>query len=214
MASKPIDRPEFLFQSVNLIQEVITHSAPDDPHWVPMAPGVAFRPLMFDVTQGGWSTLLRVAPGCRLARHYHTAPVHGFTVRGCWRYPEHDWVAREGSYIFEPPGEAHTLVVDAGEEKMLSFFVTRGSLIYTDAEGHQVGYEDVFTRLEQAREHFEAAGLDQSILDAMVRYDHLPVNLPGETGRNSPVGEHTDEEEVQCIKRRTVVFRTAAVLAV
>lgn len=169
MASAPVERPEFSFQSVNLIQEVITHSVQGDPHWLPIAPGVSIRPLMFDITQGGWSTLLRVAPGCRLARHYHTAPVHGFTLKGSWRYPEHDWVAREGTYIFEPPGEAHTLVVDEGAEEMLTFFVTRGSLIYTDAEGRQVGYEDVFTRLQQAREHFQTAGLDQAELDAMIR---------------------------------------------
>lgn len=169
MASAPIDRPGFSFHSVNLIQEVITHSAPDDPHWVPLAPGVAFRPLMFDVRDGGWSTLLRVAPGCQLARHYHTATVHGFTLKGSWRYPEHDWVAREGTYIFEPPGEAHTLVVDEGGEEMITFFVTQGSLIFTDAEGRQTGYEDVFTRLAQARAHFEAAGLDQAELDAMIR---------------------------------------------
>jgi hypothetical protein len=39
MASAPIDRPEFSFQSVNLITEVITDSSPDDSHWVPLAPG-------------------------------------------------------------------------------------------------------------------------------------------------------------------------------
>jgi len=169
MASAPVERPKLSFQSVNIITEVVTDSAPDDPCWVPLGPGVAFRPLMFDVTQGGWSTLLRVAPGCKLARHYHTAPVHGYTIRSSWRYPEHDWVAKPGTYIFEPPGEAHTLVVDEGEEEMVTFFVTRGSLIYTDEDGNQTGYEDVFTRLKQAREHFEATGLDQSVLDEMLR---------------------------------------------
>lgn len=169
MASAPVERPHLSFHSVNVVTEVVTDSAPDDPCWVPLGPGVAFRPLMFDVTQGGWSTLLRVAPGCKLARHYHTAPVHGYTIRGSWRYPEHDWVAKPGTYIFEPPGEAHTLVVDDGGEEMETFFVTRGSLIYTDEAGNQTGYEDVFTRLKQARAHFESTGLDQSIIDGMLR---------------------------------------------
>lgn len=67
------------------------------------------------------------------------------------------------------PGEALTLVVDEGEEDILPFFATRGSLIHTDAQDHQAGYEHVFTRLQQARDHFEAVGVDQAILEAMIR---------------------------------------------
>jgi len=33
------------------------------------------------------------------------------TMRGHWRYLEHDWIAKPGTYIFEPAGEAHTLVI-------------------------------------------------------------------------------------------------------
>lgn len=160
------------FRSVNLVDEVITHSdLGDRADWVPLAEGVQFKPLFFDVTQGGWSNLLAVAPGCKLACHYHTAPVHGYTVKGRWRYIEHDWVAETGTYIFEPPGEAHTLVVDdaAGAVEMVTFFVTRGSLIYTDADGQQVGYEDVFTRLAQARAHYERIGRDPAELEPLIR---------------------------------------------
>ena len=49
-----------------------------------------------------------------LSRHLHPNPVHGFVLKGKWFYREHDWVATEGSYVFEPPGEIHTLVVDEG----------------------------------------------------------------------------------------------------
>jgi quercetin dioxygenase-like cupin family protein len=37
--------------------------------------------------------------------------VHAFTLRGEWHYLEHDWIAKTGDYVFEPPGETHTLVV-------------------------------------------------------------------------------------------------------
>ena len=37
--------------------------------------------------------------------------VHGFVLKGRWRYLEHDWVASAGSFVYEPPGEIHTLVV-------------------------------------------------------------------------------------------------------
>ncbi len=37
--------------------------------------------------------------------------MHGFVLKGHWHYLEHDWVAEEGGYVYEPPGETHTLVV-------------------------------------------------------------------------------------------------------
>jgi hypothetical protein len=38
--------------------------------------------------------------------------VHGFVLKGEWRHLEHDWVASEGGYVYEAPGETHTLVVE------------------------------------------------------------------------------------------------------
>ncbi len=78
-------------------------------------------------------------------------------LEGAWRYLEHDWVAETGSFIYEPPGEVHTLHADE-KRGMSTFFVTRGSLVYTDARGKQIGFEDVFTRLARFREHLAAAG--------------------------------------------------------
>ena len=59
--------------------------------------------------------------------------MHAFTLKGSWRYLEHDWVAGEGTFVYEPPGEIHTLEADP-KTGMTTFFVTRGALIYTDAE--------------------------------------------------------------------------------
>jgi len=164
----PTDAP-LTFRSVNRITEVIEDFDRDDERrWVPVRDGVHFRPFLFDVTTGGWSSILKVDPGCTLACHYHTQPVYGFTLEGAWRYLEHDWVAGKGTFIFEPPGEMHTLVADetAG---MMTFFVTRGSLIYTGDGGRQIGYEDVFTRLALARTHWGMQGLDPVELEGMIR---------------------------------------------
>ena len=93
-------------------------------------------------------------------------------MRGSWRYLEHEWVATPGSYIFEPAGEAHTLVVDANaKEPMITFFVLSGGLIYLDKvdNGVVVGYDDGFSLLELARKHYRNVGLDLSLIDAMVR---------------------------------------------
>lgn len=156
------------FRSVNEMNDIVQHVSPDDPLWVPISTEVHFRPLMFDCSNGAWSNVLRVSAGGTLACHYHTAPVHAFVLDGAWRYLEHDWIAETGSFIYEPPGEVHTLVADE-KRGMRTFFVTRGSLVYTDSDGRQIGYEDVFTRLALFRDHLSAKGLDQTIADHLIR---------------------------------------------
>ncbi len=52
---------------------------------------------------------------------------------------------------------------------MLTFFVMRGSLVYTDDAGRPVGCADVFTRIENARAHFASAGLDPGLIDGLIR---------------------------------------------
>ena len=83
----------------------------DDRRWVPYADGVWFQPCHFNVTSGGFSVVLKGLPGARLGTHYHVGTVRGYTMRGFWRYLEHDWVAKPGTFIYEPAGEAHTLLL-------------------------------------------------------------------------------------------------------
>ena len=118
-----------------------------------------FRPLFLNTLQGQWCNLLRVRRAGILSRHLHPQPVHGYVIKGRWRYLEHDWVAEEGSYIFEPPGETHTLTVPDDCREMITLFTVHGSLMYVDPDGKSLGYDDVFTRIDKYREHFEAVGL-------------------------------------------------------
>src|SRR5258708_28342088 len=87
---------------------VITAIPEDERLWVPQADKVWFRPLFLNTVAGEWVNLLRVRRAGVLSRHRHPAPVHGYVIKGSWRYLEHDWIAREGMYVFEPPGEVHT----------------------------------------------------------------------------------------------------------
>lgn len=97
--------------------------------------------------------------------------MHGLTLSGRWRYLEHDWTAVAGTYIYEPAGEAHTLVVEHETEPMITFFVVQAGLIYLDKVegGKVVGYDDGYTLLELARKHYREVGLDLTILDKMIR---------------------------------------------
>ena len=104
-----------------------------DDLWVPYADGVWFQPCYFNVTSGGFSVVLKGLPGSMVGTHYHIGTVHGYTMRGHWRYLEHDWVAKPGTYIYEPAGEAHTLVItEDSPEPMVTVFVVGGGLIYLD----------------------------------------------------------------------------------
>lgn len=157
-----------VFSAVNLMSELVIPTGDDDRYWMQLTDDVRQRPLLFDCTNGAWTNLLSIRPGGRLKCHYHTGPVHAFTLRGSWRYLEHDWVAGEGTFVYEPPGEIHTLEADP-KAGMTTFFVTRGALIYTDAQGQQIGFEDVFTRLARFRRHVAENGLDPKVIDGMIR---------------------------------------------
>lgn len=155
-------------RSKNVFPEIVLGSGPDDRVWVPLAQGVWMAPQMFDCTNGGWTNLIRIRPGGRLACHYHTGPVHGFTLEGSWRYLEHDWVSPAGTYIYEPAGELHTLLADDAAG-MTALFVTHGTLVYTDEQGRQIGFEDVFSRIEKCRAYFRDQGRDPSAIDRLIR---------------------------------------------
>src|SRR6266545_1513782 len=90
--------------------EIAVPAIPDDERvWVPQAPDVSFRPLLLNTVTGGWCNLLRVRKSGILSRHRHPMVVVGYVIKGRWKYLEHDWTAEEGSFIYEPPGEIHTL---------------------------------------------------------------------------------------------------------
>lgn len=149
--------------------EIVVQAEPKDERvWVPQADNVWFRPLILNTVQGQWCNLLRVRRSGVLSRHIHPAPVHGYVIRGSWRYLEHDWVARAGDYVFEPPGETHTLVVD-GEEEMITFFNISGAMLYVDDTGNITGRDDVFTKIDMCRAHYETIGLGGEFLDQFIR---------------------------------------------
>ena len=150
--------------------EIVASAVPEDERvWVPQAPNVWFRPLLLNTVQGGWCNLLKVTRSGVFSRHRHPGPVHGYVLKGAWRYLEHDSVARAGMYVFEPPGVTHTLTVDADTDEMITFFNISGAMIYLDAEGRQVGYEDVFTKIDMCRRHYEDVGLGADYADLFIR---------------------------------------------
>jgi len=146
--------------------------ANEDPRvWVPQTDCLSFRPLCFCTSQGYYVNLLKFKGGGVLGRHRHSSPVHALTLKGGWGYREHDWHADSGTYVFEPPGETHTLIVDEDCDEMITLFHVTGSLLYVSEEDDEkvIGFDDVFSKLEKAKKWYKECGLGEDYIDQFVR---------------------------------------------
>src|SRR5436190_9775341 len=134
--------------------------------WVPQGDRVWFKPLRFDLVNGRWVNLLKVTGGGRLSRHRHSGgSVLGYCLEGGWHYLEREWVARPGTFIYEPPGDIHTLVTDS-EEGMVTLFILEGVVQYLDDDDRVIYQDDVFTKLER----YLACCREQGIEPVELRY--------------------------------------------
>jgi hypothetical protein len=160
-----------ILQLPGIQPEIAIAAIPDDERvWAPQAPLVWFRPLLLNTVTGSWCNLLRVRKAGMLSRHIHPSWVTGYVIRGAWRHL--DWIAHEDSFVYEPPGEIHTLVVDesvGGATEMITFFNIRGAMVYVDEQGQTTGYKDVFTKIEMCRRHYVEVGLGAGYVDQFVR---------------------------------------------
>jgi 2,4'-dihydroxyacetophenone dioxygenase len=139
----------------------------DERVWVPQGTNVWFRPLLLNRVNGEWVNLIRVRRAGQISRHAHPAPVHGYVIKGSWRYLEHDWTAHAGMYVFEPPGDIHTLVVDSADE-MITLFHVSGALIFYEGET-PIGHDDVHVKIERCSRHYEEVGLGADFVEQFIR---------------------------------------------
>jgi quercetin dioxygenase-like cupin family protein len=136
---------------------------------VPQEDQVWFRPLLFNTVTGQWCNLLKVTRAGIVSRHRHPGAVFGYVLSGKWHYYEHPWVAEAGHFVYEPPGEIHTLTVPEDSPEMITFFNVTGAMIYVDEQGQTTGYEDVFTKIEMCRAHYAAVGLGADYTSQFIR---------------------------------------------
>ena len=128
--------------------------------WVPQGERVWFKPLRFDLAAGRWVNLLKITGGGKVNRHRHSGgQVLGFCLQGSWHYLEREWVARPGTFVYEPPGDIHTLVVKPGEE-MQTLFLLEGVVQYLDDDDNVIYQDDVFTKLERYINYCKQQGIE------------------------------------------------------
>jgi quercetin dioxygenase-like cupin family protein len=99
--------------------------------------GIKIKPLRLDMEAGVWVILVSFAPGSEVPLHYHTGEAEVFTLSGRWNYAEYpDQPQTTGSYLFEPAGSVHTLMVPADNtEDTLMLVRVRGANINFNQDG-------------------------------------------------------------------------------
>jgi 2,4'-dihydroxyacetophenone dioxygenase len=154
-------------QTVQALQTILEMGLPDraiqsdELPWVPQTDRVWFKPLRFDLTNGRWINILKVTGGGKVNRHRHSGgQVLGFVIQGSWHYLERDWVARPGTFVYEPPGDIHTLIVDEDAGEMITLFILEGVIQYLDDDDKIIYQDDVFTKLELYLNYCREQGIE------------------------------------------------------
>ena len=141
----------------------------DERYYVPFSDTVSSRPLWISPSQNKWADILMAKSAGLVNRHYHPHEVFAYTISGKWRYLEHDWIATAGSFVYETPGEGHTLVAYESDEPMRAFFIVTGPLIWLDEDGQPDGYFDVHDYIKLCKDHYEKVGIGADYVNTLVR---------------------------------------------
>ena len=143
--------------------EKVTTSYIDAPAypWIPFSPYsdvVFIKALKADPISGTFVTLLKAPGTVELPRHHHCGIVIVYTIKGKWKYREHDWIAREGSVVYETAATTHT-PVGADDGEIITLNIQVGDSIYLDAKGNVLAIENWRTMLDRHAAYYRSKGL-------------------------------------------------------
>ena len=159
-----------VFQPNALPEAYIADAATDDErYYVPFTETVSSRPLWISPSQNRWCDILMAKQAGLVNRHYHPHQVFAYTISGKWGYLEHDWTATAGDFVYETPGEGHTLVAFEHKDPMKVFFIVSGPLIWLDENGESTGYFDVHNYIALCKEHYEKVGFGAAYVESLFR---------------------------------------------
>lgn len=141
----------------------------DDKYYLPMSATVGSKPLWISPQRNMWADVLMAKRAGLINRHYHPQQVFAYTISGKWGYLEHEWIATAGDFVYEPPGESHTLIAYDSDEPMRVFFVVQAPLIWLDEHGARLASYDVSDYIAAARTHYEQVGIGAAYVDSLFR---------------------------------------------
>lgn len=163
--------PNYQVFQPDALKEVYLAGAPtdDERYYVPFTDTVSSRPLWISPSQNKWCHILMAKSAGLVNRHYHPHEVFAYTISGKWGYLEHDWTATAGDFVYETPGESHTLVAYQHKDPMKVSFIVKGPLIWLDDEGEPAGHFDVHQYIALCRAHDEKNGIGSAYIDRLFR---------------------------------------------
>jgi 2,4'-dihydroxyacetophenone dioxygenase len=159
-AYKIVDVPELYKDVINRhgFQGSFVGESENESPWVPFGESAALRHLAFDARHNIFSNILWIKANGVVGTHKHRGTVVMMCLEGSARYLEYDWVARPGSFIFEPPGISHTLVTDHPEGVKL-FGWMQGPIEFYDDHGGFVESLDVWWYINHYETYCKEHGL-------------------------------------------------------
>ncbi len=135
------------------------HIGDADLPYVYAGEGSELQLLHVDLNQGLWISKTRFSSGIKLPRHFHTGCVFAVTLGGSWFYEEYpESVNRAGSYLFEPAGSVHTLVVPEQQGVTEAWFAIQGANVLIDDAGNPTAIVDAQRALDLYRAFCHAQG--------------------------------------------------------
>ncbi len=158
MAAKPLWPESSAAETLHIGETELPWAEPGD--------GSAVQLLHVDLRQGIWILKMRLPPGYKVEKHFHTGMVYAVTLQGCWYYAESpDAVCAPGSYLFEPAASVHTLMTPADQDgDTIVWFAVQGANVNLDGDGNVVSVVDARNALDLYRGYCDALGREYSKL--------------------------------------------------
>jgi 2,4'-dihydroxyacetophenone dioxygenase len=128
--------------------------------WIPFTPysnEVFIKVLKIEPVSGTFVTLLKAPATMRLPKHHHCGTVMVYTIKGTWKYIEHDWTATPGSFVYETAASVHTPIAVAGDE-IITLNIQVGDSLYLDDKDNIIAVENWKSVMKRHVEFHKARG--------------------------------------------------------
>ena len=137
------------------------HRGEDDLPWIDSGRGNDVKLLTAKISEGLWIVRTRFQPGTAVQTHRHTGQVYAYTISGSWHYKESEYVTRAGSFLYEPAGSVHTLLVPEDNLEVTDvWFQIYGANLNLDDDGNVESVTDAGSVLQWYLEGAAAVGWD------------------------------------------------------
>lgn len=138
--------------------------------WVPFLPysdEVFLKYFKLDPVHGEIIALLKAPANYQLPAHYHGGSVVVYTLQGRWSYVEHDWIAEEGSLVYETTASQHT--PRSHDKEVITLNIVRGDSEYLDADGNVLAKENWKTHMDRYLAYCESQGITPKDLTSFAK---------------------------------------------